>query len=165
MTYMRYVLIWLLFFVAVVLQTTVSKWISIGDIGPDLLLIFIVYRAFRRGPAVGAAWGFLVGFATDIYGPVEWLGANTVVLTILGFIVGQLEERFLTLKLGLRLFALAFGFLLGDLIFMWMIGVSGSEVGRLFLFKSLPECIYTTIIGGVIYYFAFRKQRYHTDHV
>ena len=100
----------LLFVIAVLMQTTVSKWIRVFDIGPDFILIFIVLIALRRGPAIGALWGFFAGFVLDVYAPVEWLGAHTLSMLVLGFVVGQLEERFLTLNLGMKIGILGLGF-------------------------------------------------------
>lgn len=147
------------FIIFVVLQTTVANWISIFDTKPDFLLIFVVFQAFRSGPAAGALWGFIVGFASDIYGPIEWLGAHTIAMTLLGYLVGLLEDKYLTLQLGTRLIALAFGFLLSDLVFLALSKLPASEMTHVFLTSSLPECAYTVVVGGVCYYFLFRGKK------
>jgi rod shape-determining protein MreD len=66
--------------------------------------------------------GFFAGFSQDIYAPVEWLGAETMALTIVGFIVGQFEERFLSLNLGTKVGVLGMGFIIGDVIYFLAIG-------------------------------------------
>lgn len=147
------------FIVSVALQTTVANWISIFDIKPDFLLIFVVYQAFRNGPAAGALWGFLVGFASDTYGPVEWLGAHTIAMTLLGYLTGLLEDKYLTLQLVPKILALGFGFFFSDLVFLAISSLSAQQMTHLFLTKSIPECIYTVVVGGVTYYFLFRGKR------
>lgn len=145
----------LLFLVAVVMQTTVSKWIRIFDIGPDFIIIFIVLIALRRGPVVGALWGFFAGFALDVYAPVEWLGAHTVSMVVLGFFVGQLEERFLTLNLGMKIGVLGLGFFVCDIVYYIAVGFDRGVVFNLLLTQTLPESLYTMICGGVAFKFLF----------
>ncbi len=153
----------LLFVFAVILQTTVSDWVSILGIAPDFLLIFVAYQAFYRGPATGAAWGFFVGFAIDVYAPVEWLGSASLAMTVFGFFVGQLEEKFLTLKLVPRLFILAAGFLLYDVLYFSLTSISHGEMVHYLLTSTLPECLYTMLYGGIIFHFLFRGKRHSND--
>ena len=143
----------------VVLQTTVCNWISIFNITPDFLLIFLCYQAFRRGPAFGALFGFIIGFSSDIYSPVEWLGVRTIAMTLTGFLVGQLEERFLTLNLIPRIATLAFACLFCDLLSLSLSTLSKQEITHIFLTRSIPECLYTFIFGGVVFYFLFRGNK------
>ena len=142
----------LLFVVVFVLQTTVSEWLQILGIGPDFVVIFIVSVAIRFGPATGCFWGFLAGFTQDVYAPVEWLGANTIAMTVVGYAVGQLEERFLSLNLPAKVGVLGLGFFVSDMIYFAITGLSKDVVTNLFLTKSLPECIYTMLIGGIFFY-------------
>ena len=88
----------LMFVIAFAVQSTIGDWLKILGVGPDFILIFIVSVALRFGAGTGCFWGFLAGFSLDVYAPVEWLGANTIAMTIVGFAVGQLEEHFLTLN-------------------------------------------------------------------
>lgn len=153
-----------LFLISVVLQTTLVSWISVFDIGPDFILIFVVLVALRRGPVVGMLWGFFAGFSQDIYAPVEWLGAHAVALTVVGFIVGQFEERFLSLNLVTKIGVLGLGFLICDIIYFVAIGVEmDGEFASLLLMNTLPECIYTMLCGTLVFHFVFHRngQRPH----
>ena len=106
----KWIKLFLIYLLAFVLQTTVGDWLQIFGVGPDFIVIFIVAIAIKYGPATGCFWGFLAGFAQDMYAPVEWLGAHSIAMTVLGFVVGQLEERFLTLNLPAKMAVLAIGF-------------------------------------------------------
>ena len=150
------------FLLCVILQTTVAKWISVFGATPDFLLIFIVYLAFKRGTVVAALWGFLIGFCCDIYGPVEWLGSATIAMTLLGFLVGLLEARFLTLRLSLRIVILALGFVFYDLIYLSLTTLSHSEMTHFFLTRSIPNGVYRVICGTLIFYFLFRSKHRKT---
>ena len=142
----------LMFVLVFVLQTTVSEWLQILGIGPDFVVIFIVSVAIRFGPATGCFWGFWAGFTQDVYAPVEWLGANAISMTVVGYAVGQLEERFLSLNLPAKVGVLGLGFFVCDMIYYGITGLSKDVVTNLFLTKSLPECIYTMLIGGIFFY-------------
>ncbi|MCF0215693.1 MAG: rod shape-determining protein MreD [Fibrobacteraceae bacterium] len=161
MNNLKWIKVLLMFLVAFVLQVTVADWLKIFDHGPDLVIIFIVAVAIHHGPAAGCLWGFVAGFVQDVYAPVEWLGAHTISMTVLGFIVGQLEERFLTLNLPAKMGVLAFGFSICDMVYFFLTGM-GKDVGTsLFLSETLPECIYTVVIGSLVFYLSTGKKKKH----
>lgn len=142
----------ILFVIVFALQMTIADWLSFFDVAPDFVMIFIVAVAIRRGPAAGCFWGFVAGFTQDVYAPIEWLGANTIAMTVVGYAVGQLEERFLSLNLPAKVGVLGLGFFVCDMIYYGITGLSKDVVTNLFLTKSLPECIYTMLIGGIFFY-------------
>ena len=148
----------LLFILVFVLQTTVSEWLQIFGIGPDFVVIFIVSVAIRFGPATGCFWGFLAGFTQDVYAPVEWLGANTIAMTIVGFAVGLLEERFLTLNLPAKIGVLGLAFFVNDMFYFLITGLEKDVVTNLFVTKTVPECIYTMVVGGILFYLSSGKK-------
>ena len=142
----------IMFVIVFALQMTVADWLSFFDVAPDFVIIFIVAVAIRRGPTAGCFWGFVAGFTQDVYAPVEWLGANAISMTVLGYAVGQLEERFLSLNLPAKVGVLGLGFFVCDMIYYGITGLSKDVVTNLFLTKSIPECFYTMLIGGIFFY-------------
>ena len=159
MNKLRWLKVFILFVIVFALQVTVVDWLRFMDVGPDLVVVFIVAVAIRLGPAAGCFWGFWAGFTQDVYAPVEWLGANTISMTVLGFAVGQLEERFLTLNLPAKVGVLGVGFFVCDMIYYLITGLSKDVVTNLFLTKSLPECIYTMLVGGIFFYLDLGKKK------
>lgn len=151
----------LLFVVCFALQSTVVDWLQIFGIGPDLLIILIVAVAIKHGPAAGCFWGFLAGFTQDVYAPVEWLGANAISMTVLGFVVGQLEERFLTLNLPAKTGVLAIGFFVCDMLYFLLTGLEKDVVTNLFFSKTVPECLYTVVVGVVVFHLSSGKKKRH----
>lgn len=141
------------------LQLTVAKWLQIFEVGPDFVIILTVTIAIKFGPAAGCFWGFLAGFSQDVYAPIEWFGAHTIAMTVLGFLVGQLEERFLTLNLPTKVVVLAIGFFLCDMIYFLLTGLQKDVVTNLFFSKTIPECIYTVIVGAVVFYLSSGKKK------
>lgn len=159
MSNLKWLKVLILFVVTFALQVSVAEWLQIFGVGPDFVIIFIVAVAIRRGPAAGCFWGFLAGFAQDVYAPIEWLGAHTIAMTVLGFAVGQLEERFLTLNLPAKVGVLGFGFFVCDMIYFGITGLSKEIITNLFLTQTLPESIYTMFVGGIAFYLDFGKQK------
>ncbi|OWV00682.1 rod shape-determining protein MreD [Fibrobacter sp. UWR2] len=157
----KWVRMLLLFLLCFAMQTTVAQWLSIFGAGPDFVVIMIVSIAITYGPAAGVLWGFLAGFTQDIYAPVEWLGANMISYTVLGFLVGQLEERFLTLNMPAKVGVLGFGFFLCDMLYFFLTGLEKDVVTNLFFSKTLPECAYTMVVGAVVFHLSIGKKRKH----
>jgi rod shape-determining protein MreD len=148
----------LLFVIVFAVQSTIGQWLQILDIGPDFVVIFVVSVALRFGAATGCFWGFLAGFTLDVYAPVEWLGANSIAMTIVGFAVGQLEEHILTLYLPAKVAVLGIAFFVNDMFYFLITGLEKNVVTNLILTKSIPECIYTLVIGGILFYLSSGKK-------
>jgi rod shape-determining protein MreD len=159
MNSLKWLKVLVLFVVVFSLQMTVANWLSIFDIVPDFVIIFIVAVAIKMGPAAGCFWGFFAGFTQDVYAPVEWLGANSISMMVLGFAVGQLEERFLSLNLPAKVGVLGLGFFVCDMIYFAVTGLSKDVITNLFLTKTLPECLYTLLIGGIFFYLDIGKKK------
>lgn len=88
----------IVFLGALVVQTSLLRYVSIGGVRPDLVLIIVVYLGFVRGPEVGTASGFVFGLFEDVYsGGLP--GANALIKTILGFTCGLLGKRLYTQSL------------------------------------------------------------------
>ena len=159
MNNLRWLKVFILFVIVFALQVTVVDWLRFMDVGPDLVVVFIVAVAIKMGPAAGCFWGFFAGFPQDVYAPVEWLGANSISMMVLGFAVGQLEERFLTLNLPAKVGVLGLGFFVCDMIYYAVTGLSKDVITNLFLTKTLPECLYTLLIGGIFFYLDIGKKK------
>ena len=142
----------LMFVLAFAMQSSVGDWLKILDVGPDFVVIFLVSVSLRYGAATGCFWGFLAGFT------VEWLGANAIAMTIVGFAVGQLEEHFLTINLPPKIGVLGLAFFVNDMFYFLITGLEKDVVTTLFVTRTVPECIYTVVIGGILFYLTSGKK-------
>ena len=115
--------------------------------------------ALSHGPVSGMLWGFFAGFSEDVFASVDWLGAQTIAFTCVGFGVGQLEEKFLRLNLATKVALLGLAFMLNDLIYYALIGIAQESVTAFFLTKTLPECIYTMLFGILCFLLLNRLDR------
>ena len=77
----------LLVFLAFLLQCTALQAISVASIAPNLLLVLTVSFALMRGKREGMFVGFLGGFLTDLFFG-SGLGFYTLLYTYVGFLNG-----------------------------------------------------------------------------
>ncbi|WP_412068256.1 rod shape-determining protein MreD [Rubrivirga sp. IMCC43871] len=78
--------------VAVGLAVVLLQWLlsnlKLWDVWPDVVLLYVAYVALRRGRVAGAVTGFCAGLAMDVLVMPTSLGLNTVLKTIMGFVIG-----------------------------------------------------------------------------
>ncbi len=81
--------IFLLSCLLVLLQTTIVRYLAVETIGPDIVLIWIVYLALREGQATATTAGFFLGLAVDLLsGSESMIGLAALSKTMAGFTAG-----------------------------------------------------------------------------
>ena len=78
---------------AVVLLQWFLSHLELWDVWPDVVLLFVAYVALRRGRVEGAVTGFGTGLLMDILVTPEVLGINTVLKTLMGFVIGLFRSE------------------------------------------------------------------------
>jgi rod shape-determining protein MreD len=129
-----------------ILQATLVNRISIAGVRPDLLVAFVVYFAWMRGPVSGVAAGFSVGLLQDLDAPGP-LGLNALAKTVVGFLVAKAGFRVHRANVGVRFFFFLSAMLVHDVIYfgVYTAGEFGAFV-RQFLFVAIPSALYTTVL-------------------
>jgi rod shape-determining protein MreD len=145
------------FFIAAILQTVVVSRIDIYGAQPSFLLILTVITALRQGSLAGCLIGFMSGLLCDTYAPVQWLGAFSLAYCVVGFVVGQIEESFINLKLFPKIIVLTLADFLKDAIYYFSIRKSISDIPYIVYSLSLPNAIYTVILGAICFYIFLPK--------
>jgi rod shape-determining protein MreD len=160
---MRRILIDVLVCLAVIVaHTTLSKFIAIGGIVPDIPLILVVYLALRRGQIVGTVVGFGMGLALDLLGGTEsMLGLSALAKTSAGFIAGYFyNENKMSQILGGYQFvvivtlASAVHNLLYFLVFLQGSGINWTMT---LLRYGLPTTLYTAAVSVIPMFVSARK--------
>jgi rod shape-determining protein MreD len=149
---LRLIIYSILFFLAATLQTVIVPVISIHGAQPSFLLILTVAIAIRHGALAGCLTGFVSGLLSDVYAPIEWLGAYSLSYCAVGFLVGQIEESFINLNLLLKVASLLAAGLIKDLLYFFAIGKSGDGILQAFWEFSLPNSMYTIGLGAIFFY-------------
>ncbi len=141
----------IIFFFAIILQFTLIRFMEILHWRPDLLLIVLVSFSLRRGPNWGMTIGFAVGLIQDLLS-AQLIGLAALSKTIAGFIAGILRGKFAErTEFFITLFICG---LFHDIIyfFIYVLGENFSFQSLIILY-TIPNLMYTLIIGGFLYYF------------
>lgn len=145
--------------VVLILQATVAHRIAIAGVKPDLLVAFVVYFAWMRGPVSGVVGGFMVGLMQDLDAPGP-LGLNAFSKTVVGFLIAKAGFRVHRSNVGVRFFFFLFAMLAHDVIYfgVYTAGDFGAFV-REFLFVGIPSALYTTVLVLILLSTAERFSR------
>ena len=132
--------------IVLILQATVVYRMEIAGIRPDLLVAFVVYLGWMRGPIAGTAGGFIVGLIQDLDAPGP-LGLNALSKSLVGFLVAKAGFRVHRSNLGVRFAFFFVAMLVHDVVY-FAVSTSG-DLGKFFteMFAvALPSALYTTVI-------------------
>jgi rod shape-determining protein MreD len=80
--------------VALVLQTTLARFLVHGAIGVDLVLVVVIYLSLRAGPTVGIVSGTIAGLAQDAL-TTGVVGIGGLAKTIVGYLAGITGTAFI----------------------------------------------------------------------
>lgn len=137
---------------AFLLQTTIFREIQLADVVPNLLLVVTITYAYLRGRTSGMIIGLVCGLMLDMmYGSV--VGLYAFMTMTIGFAVGFCQKFYFTDQLLLPVLLIA----AGDFVYSLYFYVTEFLMrGRLnfwfcFVHRFLPEMLYTTIVGILIY--------------
>jgi rod shape-determining protein MreD len=139
-----YILPIVLFFILLIIQTTVVNLISINGIVPDLILILLVFYTVKNNQIYGMILGFIFGFLFDII-TGSLLGSSVISKTICGFTAGYFsnenKREFYLSSYAFPLIVLLCG-IIDSFIFSFF---SSSDLRTSFLLLVLHEGIYPGI--------------------
>lgn len=83
--------------VALGLVVVLAQWLlsnlRLWDVWPDVVLLYVAYVALRRGRVAGAVTGFGAGLAMDLLVTPDVMGLNTVLKTLMGFVIGFFQSE------------------------------------------------------------------------
>ncbi|MFA5033878.1 MAG: rod shape-determining protein MreD [bacterium] len=146
-------------FLFFIMQITIVNNIAIFHITPDIVLIIILYIALFYGE-IGMWIGFGIGIFLDLYN--FSLGCNTLMLSLIGYGAKELSGRIY------RDAPLLWGIIIitSSIIKNIIIFILQKELSfQLIMTYILPEAIYTTVVGIVIFYifknYLFIKNTYN----
>lgn len=141
-----------LLILALILQQTVVRIISIGSIKPDLVLVMLVAVSLRYGSLVGLYSGLAIGLILDVYA-IESLGANAMAKCLVGYLTGLLDEKVIKIMPATKVLFLAVAFVVHDIAYSLAAGFYGSGFWEALFKKTIPSGIYTLLVGSLVFYF------------
>jgi len=144
----------LIIFVA--LQISLSPVMSIKDIAPNLILIFVFFAAFSYGQTYGLWVGFFSGFLCDAFDSA-YFGLNMGLFLIVGFAVGSIKTKFYRDNLFVELIIFATTLFLYEIFYSVLIWQFSPGMFFLNIIRySIPRVIYTSLIACFVF-FLFKK--------
>lgn len=157
---LRWVLHFLLPFLAVFLQSTVFGFYSIGGSLPDLVLVFVVFFSVINGAASGTAYGFLCGLLEDLY-LGRFIGLNAISKALTGFLVGKLQGSFFRENILIGILAVAFGTLVNTFILLVLsrLAFTPFHFNLQFYVGIIYQFIYNVILAAPLYGWYYRSSR------
>ena len=134
------------------LQTTLVHFVAIAGVVPDLVLLWIVGVAVRRGQTPATVTGFALGLFLDLLGgPDGMLGLSSLAKTIGGFVAGYFYNPNKTLQtLGgaqLLLIVLVASAAHNIIYFLVVLQGLGMSWGTMLFRYALPTTAYTIAVA------------------
>lgn len=161
---MRLLFTIILMFIFVALQISLSPLISIKEIAPNLILIFVFFIAFSFGQTYGIWLGFFSGFLCDTFNST-YFGLNMALFLIIGFIIGTLKVKFYRDNLFVQVIIFAITLLLYEIIYtilLWQFSVGIFFVN--ILRYSIPQVFYSALISLFIFSLLRKIPLFATNH-
>lgn len=140
--------LFLLLVFTVIVQTTLSPYVTVLGAKPDVALIVVVALAMMRGPVWGASVGFAMGLLLDI-ALVQTMGVSSLLYTLAGYFGGRYAETvdpdaWLPPLVTVFVVTLAEQFLMA--FFMFLLGVEAS-VQFVLLKVVLPVAVLNSLLA------------------
>ena len=143
----------LLVFFCFLLQCTFFKFISLGGIVPNLLIILTAAFGFMRGGTEGMFVGFFSGLMMDVLFGNGIIGLYTLIYTYIGYFNGMFNRMFFPDDVRLPIILITFS----DLVYCFVVYVltfllrSRFDFGYYVLHVIIPETVYTIFITILFY--------------
>lgn len=144
----------------VALQTTLIPFLSVANIIPDILLIWVVYTALQSGQIPATVLGFSAGLFVDLLSG-QFLGLSALSKTVVGFAAGYFfndNKVNFTIARYQFLVIVALMSLVHNLIY-FTVFVQGTDIGlaSAMLRFGLFATIYTTAVALLPWFVFTRK--------
>lgn len=136
--------------VALVLQTTLARFLVRGTAGVDLVLVAVAYLGLTLGPVAGILSGTIAGLAQDSLG-AGIMGVGGLAKTVVGFLAGIVGTTFIVSQTIPRVLVF-FGATLVQLAITtglyFLLDPQPPVVGR---YSALAESVANALLGVVLF--------------
>ena len=139
-------------FLAFVLQSTAAKWIAVGSITPNLIIILVSVFGFTCGSKCGLVAGFFTGLLWDLF-YCDVVGLNALIFMYIGFLNGSFKQIFFKEDIKLPIVLITASDLMCSIAVYIIRFLLRGRFGfpRYFATIIMPEILYTVIITMIIY--------------
>lgn len=134
------------------IQSTLLDYVTIFNVKPNLLVVFIIITALIRGNIEGAVAGFFSGLMQDIMSG-KVLGFYSLLGLYLGLTLGSLNKRLYRENILVAVFFTFVSSMVYELAVYFFGIFIRHQSDFIYAFKSIivPEAIYNCIISIILY--------------
>lgn len=163
----RYLLLFLMAMLALVLQSTVFNQLNIAGVKPDIILVMVVSIAVVRGPRQGGIVGFSLGLLEDFY-LGRFIGMNSICKGLTGLFAGWVTIGAFSENLLVPIISTFLGTIFNGIVYFLIGKLLGLNwTVNLWLSNTIPLAVYNMCLVPFLYhrfyYFAKGLGNYATD--
>ncbi len=138
------------------------KFLAVGNIVPDILIVWIVYVAIREGQIAGTTAGFLIGLSMNLMGTTNGIvGIAALAKTFAGFTAGYFfnENKMYSMLGGYQFIVIVGVASMVHNIIYFIIFLQGSGLSWMesVLYYGVPTTVYTAAVA-LLPMFAFARK-------
>ena len=143
-----------IYFILLFVETNLLHLISIKNITPDLILVYVLIFSLRENKSKVTIIGFTAGLIQDVF-TTKFFGLSALTKSITGFIGVFFQQKRNEYKLLYYLTVFLVLIFIHELIYQFIYSLGG-DIGfwRLLLYGIVPRTFYTLAVA-VIFYFIF----------
>jgi len=149
---LHFLLLFILVFLSILLQTTVFDFFQVAGVKPDLVLLIVIIYGLVKGPKAGAIVGFFSGLLVDLT-MGSFIGLNALVKMITGYMIGFGETKVFKENLIIPILAVFTASLFNEFL-LYLLHTAFGYQGDIFSVISrniVPVAIYNTVLVPIIY--------------
>lgn len=157
---MRYIVLFLLPYIAIFLQSTIFSFYSIKGAIPDLVLVFVVFFALLNGAYKGTVYGFLCGLMEDLY-MGRFIGINALSKGLTAYILGKLQGNVFKENIFVGVMGVFIGTILNS-CFLFLLSIVSFETFHIdisMLFSIFYQGLYNILISAPIYIWYYNSSK------
>ena len=155
---MRYLILTILPFLSIFLQSTFFSNYSIKGTVPDLVLVFVVFFALLNGAGKGTTYALLCGLLEDLY-IGRFIGLNVISKGLTAYIVGKLQGNVFKEYLLVGVAGVIIGSIINNVLLL-ILSIATFEVfnfDQSILIGIFYQTFYNTMISAPLYIWYYRS--------
>lgn len=164
---MRVLLLIVIPYLAIFLESTLFSRFSLRGTVPDLVLIFVTFYALLNGKRAGFEYGFLCGLFEDLY-LGRFIGMNALAKGLTGYLVGKLEVNVFKDNILVGFGGVIFSTVLNSILMLLLaqLGHPNLVIDKSFLINLSGQVVYNGLLSipfYVWYYKISKKDSFNTS--
>lgn len=157
---MRYIMLAILPFLAIFLQSTFFNSYTIYGTVPDMVLVFVIFYALLNGGNKGALYGVFCGLLEDIY-MGRFIGMNAISKAITAYIIGRIQGKVFEENVAVGIIGVILGSLInaGLLFMLAFFYFAIFHIDQTIIINIISQTCYNTLITTPIYIWYYQSSK------